>query len=187
MRAMKGVLAATLLLLFAVPAIAGLALSNSRAETEDFGVPPTSQLRTGDYEAATPLTIPGIRAVIVTSQLGEMLSSSKPPLVVDVRTNTTFHFGMVVQGGHWWPEAGLYGTAYDQRFAQMLGEATSNNRYRPVVFYCGGPHCWLSYNAALRALKLGYQNVYWYRGGWPAWMNANGPIAKVPVETGGIA
>ena len=33
------------------------------------------------------------------------------------------------------------------------------------MFYCEGAQCWESYNAALRALDLGYSNVLWYRGG----------------------
>jgi hypothetical protein len=30
-------------------------------------------------------------------------------------------------------------------------------------------HCWMSYNAALRAIHLGFRQVYWYRGGIEAW------------------
>ena len=30
-----------------------------------------------------------------------------------------------------------------------------------------------SYNAALRAMQLGYRNVLWYRGGLSAWIAAN--------------
>ena len=34
---------------------------------------------------------------------------------------------------------------------------------------------YLSYNAALRLDALGYENLYWYRGGIAAWKAANLP------------
>ena len=33
----------------------------------------------------------------------------------------------------------------------------------------------MSYNAALRLDALGYENLYWYRGGIAAWKAANLP------------
>jgi hypothetical protein len=41
---------------------------------------------------------------------------------------------------------------------------TNNNPQQPLVFFCACVECWESYNAALRALRLGYREVYWYRG-----------------------
>ncbi len=35
--------------------------------------------------------------------------------------------------------------------------------------------CWVSYNAALRAINAGYTNVLWYRGGIEAWKAAGLP------------
>ena len=43
--------------------------------------------------------------------------------------------------------------------------------------YCQGTYCWMSYNAALRAINLGYTNVLWYRGGIEAWKQAGLPTA----------
>lgn len=34
----------------------------------------------------------------------------------------------------------------------------------------------MSYNAALRAINLGYRNVLWYRGGIEAWQAAGQPL-----------
>ncbi len=36
--------------------------------------------------------------------------------------------------------------------------------------------CWGSYNAALRAIRLGYTNVHWFRGGVEAWQQAGLPL-----------
>jgi rhodanese-related sulfurtransferase len=46
----------------------------------------------------------------------------------------------------------------------------------PIVFFCEGVGCWESYNAALRAEKMGFTRVYWYRGGLDAWKEAGLPM-----------
>jgi rhodanese-related sulfurtransferase len=48
----------------------------------------------------------------------------------------------------------------------------------PVVFFCTGWDCWLSRNAALRAVELGYRSVYWYRGGFASWRAAGLPVVQ---------
>ena len=59
---------------------------------------------------------------------------------------------------------------------RTLETLSLRNRAQPMVFFCAGTHCWLSYNAALRATALGYREVYWYRGGIEAWIDAGGEI-----------
>jgi PQQ-dependent catabolism-associated CXXCW motif protein len=51
----------------------------------------------------------------------------------------------------------------------------------PLVLYCVGWDCWLSYNAALSAMDLGYKNVYWYRGGTNAWGQARLPVVRTKL------
>jgi PQQ-dependent catabolism-associated CXXCW motif protein len=51
----------------------------------------------------------------------------------------------------------------------MLMQATRGRKDMPLVFYCQSPQCWMSYNAALRAINAGFTNVLWYRGGVEAW------------------
>ena len=59
-----------------------------------------------------------------------------------------------------------------QDFGRILQQATRGNKQTPLVLYCLSNHCWMSYNAALRAIQLGYTNVLWYRGGIEAWQAA---------------
>ena len=47
-----------------------------------------------------------------------------------------------------------------------------------LVFLCASARCWLSYNAALRAVRLGYADVRWYRGGIEAWGAGGGALAE---------
>nr|WP_146910579.1 rhodanese-like domain-containing protein [Arenimonas daejeonensis] len=57
-----------------------------------------------------------------------------------------------------------------------MQQATQGRKDRPMVFYCQSTQCWMSYNAALRAINLGYTKVLWYRGGIEAWQQAGLPM-----------
>ncbi|MCW9087981.1 MAG: rhodanese-like domain-containing protein [Gammaproteobacteria bacterium] len=47
----------------------------------------------------------------------------------------------------------------------------------PVLFYCNGARCLRSSNAAKKALSWGYNNLYWFRGGWVEWREKGLPVA----------
>lgn len=51
-----------------------------------------------------------------------------------------------------------------------------------MVLYCLSQQCWMSYNAALRAINLGYTNVLWYRGGIESWRQSGPPTQLVPQQ-----
>jgi tetratricopeptide (TPR) repeat protein len=89
--------------------------------------------------------------------------------------------------------AGDYGTFDDgiqRRLKEELAKLTKDNLDVPVVFFCIGAKCWESYNAALRAIKLGYRKIYWYRGGIGAWQAAHHPysvdFSRVPITGSGM-
>lgn len=46
----------------------------------------------------------------------------------------------------------------------------------PVIFYCNAGECWKSYKSAVTAVRAGYKNVYWLRGGIPEWKAAGLPV-----------
>ena len=56
-----------------------------------------------------------------------------------------------------------------------------DNRKRPLVFYCL-KDCWMSWNAAKRALAQGYPNVDWYPEGSDGWAAAGLPLEKRTPE-----
>jgi PQQ-dependent catabolism-associated CXXCW motif protein len=72
--------------------------------------------------------------------------------------------------------AGSIDTLEDVRLARKLKEMTGGDRTRPIVFYCLA-NCWTSWNAARRAIGLGYPNVHWFRDGIEAWQDAGLPVA----------
>jgi rhodanese-related sulfurtransferase len=39
----------------------------------------------------------------------------------------------------------------------------------PVILYCNAGECWKSYKASVVAIKAGYKNIHWMRGGFPEW------------------
>lgn len=139
-------------------------------ERQDFGVPPTDQLHNGPMHGMTPASIPGGQ-VITTKGLVALVQGQQAPYLL-------FH---VLD----WPEAlpgaipavgaampGSFNDQNQQAFGQYLQQITQGNTQIPLVFYCASLECWMSYNASLRAIKLGYQNVLWYRGGLDAWKRA---------------
>ena len=146
-------------------------------EARDWGVAPTNRLRQQPYHGPTPLTIPGAQ-VVQTRELQSMLASAVPPVLLDVLADA----GHVTLTGTVWISGAGRGTNFfdpvQSVLVQLLAKLTHGDRARALVFFCASPQCWLSYNAALRAVAAGYDKVYWYRGGIEAWTAAGLPTAR---------
>ncbi len=155
----------------------------SSSESQDFGVAPTDRLRPSDKtHGPTPSRIPG-GLVITTGALQKMLGNRQSGAVVlDVYGAPQ----MLPNAVHAMPasQGGSYNDETQKGYGQFLQQITGGDKSRPIVTYCAGVQCWLSYNAALRAIKLGYSNVLWYRGGLEAWTQAGLPTARPPQQGG---
>ena len=151
-------------------------------ELQDFGVAPSAQLRLDEHSAPTPLEIPGAR-LIATPELRELMAGQADtrPVLFDVLGGDVH---LSLPGAIWLPGAGR-GTSFEDeiqiQLAKLLELAARGDRQRMLVFFCASPTCWLSYNAALRAAQLGYENVRWYRGGIDAWRAAGNPVTELRV------
>jgi PQQ-dependent catabolism-associated CXXCW motif protein len=66
-------------------------------------------------------------------------------------------------------------------FSKGLEKATHGDRAGTVVLYCQA-NCWMSWNAAKRALSLGYSNVAWYPEGTDGWSAAGLPLEDATPE-----
>ena len=144
-------------------------------EAEDWGVAATNEFRQDAYHAPTPTTHP-TATVITTQDLHAMLIGPNPPVTI----NALFGNNQVrsIPGSNWLPAAGQGGAFDDDIQTQLtvtLANITDDDLARPIVVYCVDANCWLSYNAALRLHALGYETLYWYRGGIAAWKAANLP------------
>jgi len=157
------------------------ALAQDRAyggEDRDWNVAPTTQLRTGDYHGPTPRTIPGGR-VVRTIELRSMLGDGSPPYLIDVLGGQGHR---TIRGAFWLRGTGAGDLGADEfrRFVDAVAKFAAGDKSRPIVFFCADRECWLSYNAALRAIAAGYTNIMWYRGGIAAWLHAGFPMS--PAE-----
>jgi PQQ-dependent catabolism-associated CXXCW motif protein len=148
-------------------------------ESQNFGVPATDQLHQGPAHGPTPTTIPGAR-LVSTFDLMSMLQAGQRVLLVDVLGGQQTIPGSLVL-----PQVGS-GQSFDDQVQQQLKasleQATGGDRNVPVIFYCLGPQCWLSYNAALRASRLGFANVGWYRGGLEVWGALGLPMQQAGMQ-----
>ena len=83
-----------------------------------------------------------------------------------------------IPGSIWLPDTG-YGSlaaATEDYLRQGLDRASKSDKSTLLVFYCQ-EDCWMSWNAAKRALALGYRNVAWYPQGTDGWQRADLPVA----------
>ena len=144
--------------------------------------------RNDHYEAPTPATLRGGQ-VLSTAQ-AKPLWRQRRALFIDVLPRPPRPVGLPagtiwrdkpradIPGSIWLANTG-YGalaSSVQQYFEHGLDLATSGERSREIVFYCK-PDCWMSWNAAKRALTLGYTSVDWYPGGDGAWKAAGLPLA----------
>ena len=131
------------------------------------------------YKAPVPATLSGAQAVDTAQAL---MLHDKGAIFIDVYPRTSrpenlpagtvwrdpVH--MTIPGAIW-----LYDTGYEHlappegaRLAQGLDRATASDKSREVVFFCRAD-CWMSWNAAKRALALGYSAVIWFPDGTDGW------------------
>ena len=144
-------------------------------ERQDMGVRPSRELHEGAFHGPTPNQIPGGQ-VITTKGLVPLLRQGIAVQVFDVLGGQQALPNAIPAA--WAAQPGSFDDETQQQLAQMLRQATRGRAETPLVFYCGGPQCWMSYNAALRAIQLGYRNVLWYRGGLEAWQRAGLQVAS---------
>jgi PQQ-dependent catabolism-associated CXXCW motif protein len=82
-----------------------------------------------------------------------------------------------IPGSIWLPDTGYGALApvMEQYFEQGLAQLSGGDRDRMLVFYCLAS-CWMSWNAAKRALAIGYRHVAWYPDGTDGWATEHWPL-----------
>lgn len=176
--------------LLAALALASLAAAGALAQP----APEPEGYRQSDYRAAVPATLRGA-AVIDTARAFEIWRD-KAAAFVDVLPRPPRPAGLPpdavwrdkprfdIPGSIWLPETG-YGELSPAALRYFeSGLARAGGKSRPLVFYCLAD-CWMSWNAAKRALSLGYMKVFWYSEGTDGWAAAGHPLelrAPQPAE-----
>ncbi|HWI28535.1 MAG TPA: rhodanese-like domain-containing protein [Stellaceae bacterium] len=160
-----------------LPQLHGKHLANAYAgELDNDGVPPLRALHAGNQPGPTPVAIPGAR-LITTRYVADALAGSSPPVLIDVDDDGGLHHtlprALWLRGAG--DDADKSNAALYALFRTLLNEVAPR-KDTPLIIFCGSPQCWSGYNAALRAVSMGYINVNWYRGGIAAWDDASLPI-----------
>lgn len=152
--------------------------------------------RQDEYRAPVPATLSGA-TVISTEQAHRLWESGqaafidvlpRPPKPKDLPEGTIWKEKprISVKGALWLPNTG-YGKLADVTlgyFRKGLEKASGGDKNHSLLFFCL-PDCWMSWNAARRALELGYSKVYWYPEGSEGWAAAGYPTEQLTPEPGG--
>lgn len=152
--------------------------------------------RLDDYRAETPMTLQGATVVDARELHGLMLRDAvvaidvlpQPPRPSELPATTYWHppARYDIPGSIWLANVG-YGKlsdATDRYFQESLEKISFGDKARKLAFYCEA-QCWMSWNAAKRALGYGYRSVYWFPGGVQEWIAAGFPTmrnAVIPVK-----
>ncbi len=155
-----------------------------------------AEYRMSDYRSPTPATVPGARTV--TTAEVEELARRGEAILIDVYPAPPKPAGLPadsvwipkardsIPGAVWLPNTG-YGALPDgieAYFRDNLQRLTGGRLDLPLVFFCE-PACWMSWNAALRAVEYGYSAVLYYPEGAAGWENAGLKLAPVRPAPGG--
>ena len=151
---------------------------------DDYAPPEPETYREDNYRSPVPRTLRGAETV----DTAELIRRRSELVVIDVLPQMARpprlapenvwlpppHIG--IPGSFWLPNVGygLLPPVLVDYFTEALRSFSGGDFDRPLVFYCRS-ECWMSWNAAKRALTLGYRHVLWYRDGIEAWQAAGQP------------
>ena len=171
-----------------------MAILIAAAEAGAAGIAEPDGYRLEDYRSPTPATLQDAR-VIGTDEAEAIWHSHsasfvdvmpRPPRPRDLPAGTLWRDKprANIPGSIWLPDTG-YGELAPSiagYFTKGLEKATNGDRARLLVLYCLAD-CWMSWNAAKRALSLGYSDVAWYPEGTDGWLTAGLPLQDATPES----
>jgi len=144
--------------------------------------------RMDEYRAPVPATLQG-GTVIDTAEAKRLHDEGVP--FVDVLPRAPKPKGLP-EGTVWRPKprddipgsVWLVDTGYGELAPVMerylldgLANLTGGDKTKPVVLYCQRD-CWMSWNAAKRAIAHGYTAIHWYPDGTDGWAEAGYPLER---------
>jgi PQQ-dependent catabolism-associated CXXCW motif protein len=143
--------------------------------------------RTDNYRSPVPATLAGAR-VLATEEAEAIWRAGKsvfidvlprPPKPPNLPEGTIWRDKPRpnIPGSIWLPDTGYGALAAvtEDYLREGLVRASGGDKAKQLVIYCQAD-CWMSWNAARRALSYGYVNVAWYPDGTDGWQRANLPV-----------
>lgn len=144
--------------------------------------------RTDNYRAPVPATLAGARVLTIGEAEAIWRANSgvfvdvmpRPPKPKNLPEGTVWRDAprRNIPGSIWLPDTG-YGTlppSMDDYLQRGLARASRGDKAALLVIYCLAD-CWMSWNAAKRALTYGYAKIAWFPDGTDGW-----EAAKLPTE-----
>jgi quinoprotein dehydrogenase-associated probable ABC transporter substrate-binding protein/PQQ-dependent catabolism-associated CXXCW motif protein len=153
------------------------------------GVAEPETYRMDGFRAPTPATIKGGK--VITTEQAKRLVEAGDAILIDVLPRPPKPQGLKdediwrpkprynIPGSVWLPNTGFGALSEpaEAYFKDNLSQLTGADQSRPLLIYCLAD-CWMSWNAAKRAISYGYRNVYWYPEGTDGWTAAGLPTEK---------
>lgn len=143
-----------------------LNLALSTATKKDFKI-------VGSMLNTTPTVLPG--AKVITAAEAQALIA-KGMTVYDVRVEEEFEKAHIPGARSvTYKEGSAKEVGFDPGDDQWALSRLPKDKTTPFIVYCDGTICWRGYKSAVMAIKAGYKNVHWFRGGFPEWREAGLP------------
>jgi PQQ-dependent catabolism-associated CXXCW motif protein len=152
-------------------------------------VPEPAGYRMEEYRAPVPGSLQG--ALVVTTQEAEALWKEKGAIFIDVMPHAPkpakLPAGTIwrekirknIPGSTWLPNVGYGAISKEDAdyFRAGINARTGGDKARKILFYCM-TDCWMSWNAAKRALEWGHSSVLWYPPGADGWGAGGLPLVE---------
>jgi len=156
-------------------------------------VPEPDDYRTDNYRAPVPATLRGAR--VITTAEAETIWRDKRGVFVDVLPRPPKPANLPpdtvwrdkprrdIPGSLWLPDTGYGRLAVETEtyLQDGLARASTGKRDALLVIYCQA-NCWMSWNAARRAISYGYSNIAWYPEGSDGWEQAGLSLVDAQPE-----
>ena len=180
---------------FAAIAVCLIAFVPRAAAGQSPAVPEPDGYRMEDYRAPTPATLKGAR--VLTTRDAADLWRAGGAVFIDVMPQPPRPAGLPpdtiwrdkprhnIAGSIWLPDTG-YGAlaeATENYLKDGLAQASGGDQTKTLVIYCQRD-CWMSWNAAKRALAFGYRTVAWFPDGSDGWSEADLPLVEAHPAPG---
>lgn len=125
----------------------------------------------------TPTAVQGAKVISVAE--AKSMLDGKAAVFVDTRAVVNFGKGHI---------PGAVPVSYKEKSDKVANFDPSGDaldmaklpadKAKPVVFYSDGPTGWKSYKATVMAVKAGYTNAHYFRGGFTEWEAKGMPVEK---------
>ena len=118
-------------------------------------------------EAGTqPENIAGVTTLTI-EQFINIASDDERPVIIDSRIAADYERGAI--------ERAINLTDTEMTAEKLLAIASKDE---PIIFYCNGAECNRSAEACKKAVRWGWTNVMWFRGGVSEWKANDLPLSR---------